>query len=276
MHILRLLSCCFIMGSAASSFASTPVVEPDTIQLVTNFTVTAATQVPGKTLKAGNYSIRVVDHLSDRVILQIEDAKGSSQTRFLALENAELRSGARQPGPLTWSNGTNKTSTLRGFAFPGGATVEFVYPKKDAVLIAKVNASKVPAIDPESEGRVAAKNLSTDDLQTVTLWTLLATRVGPADASQPAIEASRYQPPVAPSHSEQNVTLGSVNSTPSVAARVRTHIGNAQVASLQRPSLKVLPHTASFQPLIASLGLMTIFFGGLLHFWQRRATHEPA
>ena len=70
--------------------------------------------------------------------------------------------------------------------------VEFVYPKADAVAIAKSNQSKVPAIDPASEGKVADKNLSQDDMEVVTLWLLSSTTVGPND-SAPAIKAEKYQ-----------------------------------------------------------------------------------
>ena len=70
--------------------------------------------------------------------------------------------------------------------------VEFVYPKAEAVAIAKSNQSKVPAIDPASEGKVADKSLSKDDMEVVTLWLLSSTTVGPNDTT-PAIKAEKYQ-----------------------------------------------------------------------------------
>jgi hypothetical protein len=54
-----------------------------------------------------------------------------------------------------------------------------------------LNSSKVPAIDPASEGKVEAKNLTKDDMEIVTLWMLSSTRVGPSD-SVPEIKAELY------------------------------------------------------------------------------------
>jgi hypothetical protein len=70
--------------------------------------------------------------------------------------------------------------------------LEFVYPKADAVAIAKSNHAKVPAIDPVSEGRPPTiKGLSKSDLELVTLWLLSSTHVGPEDSSG-GIQAERY------------------------------------------------------------------------------------
>ena len=76
-------------------------------------------------------------------------------------------------------------STCGGWLFPGEAAVlEFVYPKGDAVAIAKSNNAKVPAIDPVSEGRPEElKGLSKTDLELVTLWLLSSTQVGPGDSA---------------------------------------------------------------------------------------------
>jgi hypothetical protein len=82
---------------------------------------------------------------------------------------------------------------LRGWYFAGAPSVlEFVYPKSEAVAIAKGNQATVPPIDPASEGRpVSIKGLSKDDLEVVTLWLLSPTKVGPGDTSG-GIQAAKY------------------------------------------------------------------------------------
>jgi hypothetical protein len=268
-------------GLCAVAQAMAPAKDSD--QLVSNFSVTDSTTVPGKTLKSGNYSIHVVDHLSDRLILQIEDAKGKVQTTFLALDNQALRNGS-VVGPVAWKTGPEKTTALRGFTFPGGGAVEFVYPKDDAVAIATVNDSKVPAIDPESEGRVSANHLSKDDLQMVTLWTLSPTRVGPENHTQPAIQAERYQAPAASVEAASNRSAAasaparltaqssqvvSPQIAPRAHARRTAPAATPEVAALRRPAgIASLPHTASDFPLFLLGGLFALLFAGLLRVFR--------
>jgi hypothetical protein len=249
-----------------------------------SFSVSARTEVPGTTLKPGTYSIRVVDHLSDRVILRIEDLRGKTLATFLGLPNPTIRSAASN-GPINWPNGPHKQSALRGFAFPGGNAVEFVYSKADAVEIAKVNTSKVAAIDPASEGRSSNdKKLSEADLQLLTLWSLSSTRVGPENASQPAIAAERYQPvqearnvvPPAPGAGAQTLptNAGSENTSQSsrtgAVSRPRTSASVLRAVPVaRRPALMVLPHTASYSPTIFLSGIVALLIAGALWFGRR-------
>ena len=46
------------------------------------FSVQENTQIPGATLKPGSYNIRIVDHLSDRMVLRVE-RDGKAQSTFL-------------------------------------------------------------------------------------------------------------------------------------------------------------------------------------------------
>ena len=136
-------------------------------QTASQFTVTEQTKVPGLTLKPGTYSIRVVDHLSDRLIVRVDGTQGDAHSTFLGIQNGKITKPSSS-GPVVWTKSPKGGTILRGFEFPGGGSVvEFVYPKAEAVSIATVNDSKVPAIDPASEGKVADKGLSKDDLEVV-------------------------------------------------------------------------------------------------------------
>ena len=150
------------------------------------FSVSDKIQVPGKTLHAGAYTIRVVDHLSDRMILRVE-RKGKPDATFLALRKSRAITNST-PGPIRLDGGSK--SAMRGFVFTDGTVAEFVYPKGEAVGLAKANSTTIPAIDPESEGRGKEQNLSNNDLQMVTLWMLSPTLVGPNE-SKPGITAAR-------------------------------------------------------------------------------------
>ncbi len=249
------------------------------------FTISDKTRIPGATLKPGSYSIQVVDHLSDRLIVRVEGNGGSTHSTFLGLPNSSLGKPA-VPGPITWGNAAQGTSYLRGWYFPNSASaIEFVYPKGEAVAIAKSNQAKVPAIDPASEGKVADRDLSKDDMEVVTLWLLSSTEVGPND-STPAIKAERYQqvasaqtPEPLPARSQRS-SAASTSSAPSSSApssSAGSSDGSQQaVASTPRtvhrkPVIAQLPHTASSLPLLFMLAafLLAAAAGMRAYRWRR-------
>ena len=276
MRLLR--STCVFLGllgpvllHAAPRSESAAFLPSNPSDLTASFSVSSPTGVPGKVLKPGSYTIRVVDHLSDRIVLRIEDPEGKATTTFLGLPASALSSGST--GPVAWSGSPKSGRALRGFAFAGGSAVEFVYPKDEAVAIAKANTSKVAAIDPSSDNLPAHSNLSREDMQMVTLWSLSSTRVGPNDT--PAIQAEHYKS-AEPAYAQATpapapVTTASTDTAPVRSARpaprpaART-APSQQVATLHRPAVvSSLPHTASPLPLVFLLTLLSFTAAALLH-----------
>ena len=207
-----------------------------------NFTVSQQTLVPGMTLQPGSYSIKVLDHLQDRYIVRIDDVSKNQHSTFISVQDPKVKAIGKT-GAIPWSAGPDGNSALRGFTFGTNTpALEFVYPKADAVAIAKLNDSKVPAIDPASEGRPAeVSGLSKEDMEIVTLWLLSSSTVGPSDTA-PTIKAEKMQ----------------------------------QVASNKppKPVIDRLPHTASSLPMTALLGLSAA--GGALVLRRRRLASERA
>ncbi len=246
-----------------AAFASDkPVVSDDASGATSRLTISDDTQVPGKTLKPGDYTIRIVDHLSDRMIVRVE-RNGKMQSTFLAVPSSGLtKSGG---GPITLGSGANAKSALRGFAFPNGTVAEFVYPKAEAVGLAKANDTKIPAIDPASQGMKGNPSLSPTDREMVTLWLLSPTPVGPDAAA--GIKAERYQSP--------QVASASVPAAPRKQAPVSTVAHASQPAQSEvasaapaaprtRPAMKALPHTAGIMPLVWLAGLFSLLGAVLL------------
>ena len=231
------------------------------------FTISEQSKVPGLTLKPGTYSIRVVDHLSDRLIVRVDSTQGDAHATFLGIQNGKITQPSSS-GPVVWTKSPKGGTIFRGFEFPGGGpVVEFVYPKAEAVSIAKINDSKVPAIDPASEGKVADKSLSKDDLEVVTLWLLSATTVGPKDT--PGIQAEKYQQPAA---TEVATSAPAPEPQPAAASTpMPSYAGSAssqpqQVAVMHkpRPVIAKLPHTASTMPLLWMLGGLSLLGAAVL------------
>jgi hypothetical protein len=229
----KIVPCCLAL---ALSVMTLNAAEPGTSS---KLQVDQTTDVPGASLKPGAYTLSIVDHLSDRYIMRVEGGNGADIPTFLAIPNASLKGG---PGEIKWAKSPNGDVYLKGWNFAGGpGPLEFVYPKDDAVALAKANGTKVAAIDPASEGRVSNNGLSKEDMREVTLWLLSPTHVGPGDSSG-GIKAEKYQ------------QLAS-NTPPAVPTRPSV---------IHKPAS--LPHTASYLPLIMVLGLGSLVTAAGLRF----------
>ena len=278
MRLASLLLCAALSSSVA--FAAPVVtnsVGVDAAALDTPFNVQRPTQVPGKLLKAGGYTIILKDHLTDRGIIQIKGDDGKVESTFLGVFHSGLQSsGTTGPIMLHTEKGHE---ALRGFTFPGGGTVEFVYPKAEAAALATTSPEQVLAIDPASDNlRMKDNDLSKEDAQIVTLWSLQATKVA---AGQPGIAAKRYvapqtsapavaavQAPATPAPSPAPVAAPAPVSQPAVAKRSAPPAARQIASSGRRPALAALPHTASNLPLL----LMIVFgsFGSAMIVRFRR------
>lgn len=238
----------------------------------------AKTTVPGHVLDPGNYSIRILDHLKDRYILRVDDGSGRALATFIGLHNPEFDPfvALHHQGPILWSSAPKGSAAIRGFSFPGGNTLEFVYPKDEAVAIAKLNTYSVPAIDPESEGRKPDPKLTPEDREVVTLWMLEATRVGPKNET-PAIAAKRFVAPVEPAATAQiarneppeelsAARLARPRPAPP-AAEAPAHVSKVRT----KPVTSSLPQTGSDLPLLALLSFGMLMTAGSLRLARGRA-----
>ncbi len=203
---------------------------------VANFTLTSPSNIPGATLQAGTYTIHIVNRLSDRSIVQVDSANGDLHSTFIGIPNDKLP-GSSDSGLVDWAHSTKGAGYLRGWRVPGtSSSIEFVYPKAEAVAIANSNQAKVPAIDPASEGLAVDSSLSQRDMQLVTLWLLSAERIGPTDRA-PSIKAERYK---------------------------------QMAANTQKPVISSLPHTGSSLPWLWLLSAFSILSAAILHLFRAR------
>ncbi len=207
-----------------------------------NFSLQKTTEVPGSQLRAGTYNLTVLDSLADRMVMRVNSADGKAQTLILGVRSS--LSGA--PGqPVFWDAKEQGRHALRGFVFSDGKGVEFVYPKADAVALAKANHSSVVAVDPASEGRPELGRLSSNDMQMVNLWLLTPTRV----SGQDGLEAKHYEPSgtsatsaaVTAQASAPSASGVPVPSSENSASVSRTSAQGTRVASAPRQASKPAP-----------------------------------
>ncbi len=270
MRLPSLLLCVALSSTAYAAPAVAPPSYADAATLDTPFTLQRDTQIPGKVLKAGGYTIIIKDHLSDRAIIQVKGDSGKVESTFLGVFHSGLQ-GTGSTGPITLPTEKGHEA-LRGFKFPGGGTIEFVYPKAEAAALVTKSPEQVLAIDPASDNlHMKGSDFSKEDAQIVTLWSLQATKV---TAGQKGIAAKHYvapasgqdttvasaQPPVAAPPAASTAAPSPSAPQPvsrPVAAKRSAPPATQQVASsARRPALSALPHTASNMPL-----LLLVMFG---------------
>ena len=146
-------------------------------------------QIPGATLKPGEYTFAVEDRLQDRAIIRVTDTKKNSHELVLAVPNEKLNQSER--GKLIFFPAANSDKQiLQGWMCPNcQAALEVVYPKNDAVKITGETAKAVMAVDPTYDK--LPKNLAPDDMKVVTLWLLSPEEITPAQKGK-GVEAAKY------------------------------------------------------------------------------------
>jgi hypothetical protein len=259
----RLLALAIFVGSSAVYGYAAPASYVGSTQ---DFSVSKTTEIPGGTLKAGDYTIHVLDQLSDRMLVRVDNANGKEHSLFLAVPHPAFED-ASGSGPSDWRAGAQGGPALRGFSFANGSTVEFVYPKAEAAAIATKNSAKVIAVDPESEGRPKLEKMSQDDMKVVTLWMLTLTTASP-NSKTPALLAQRYTPDASASGKEMAQIAPPVEPIAARQARQKQIPSVDQSAETTavptRHAVKQLPHTASELPLIWLAGLLSLFAAAMV------------
>lgn len=163
-------------------------------------------QIPGATLKPGEYTFVIEDRLQDRAIVRITAQDQSKHFLVLTVPSSNLG----QPGSdgLVRFRSDSAHQVLRGWACTGCASaLEFVYPKLEAVKLTDQSTEPVLAVDPTSDKLPA--NLSPDDMKVVTLWLLSPERITASNKGK-GVKAEKYAS--APQPAEQTQTA-SVNTS---------------------------------------------------------------
>lgn len=116
----------------------------------TVFTFSGPVEIPGQILPAGTYVFRLADSASNRNVIQVfsKDERRLFGT-FLAIADYRLR-----PSEKTIIRFEERTAgspqAIKGWFYPGRTDGhEFVYPKTEALALARVNHTPVPSMPAE-------------------------------------------------------------------------------------------------------------------------------
>jgi len=227
----------------AASFALlagfTPRALADEWNQKTIFTFSGPVQIPGQVLPAGTYVFKLADSTSNRDIVQVfSQNERHLYGTFLAIPDERLRPAGK---PIITFDETPAGSpeAVRAWFYPGeNYGHQFVYPKDEAVSLAKSNNTPVPSMPVE-----------------LTVNTTKRTSA----MNAPQVTAMKQAPLKAQSPNGEELEIAEVFEAPDPV----------QTAQAQPPA--TLPATGSPFPLIGLVGLLSLATGLGLRFAAAKA-----
>src|SRR5919201_2836149 len=153
MRLLRVLCCAL----AITAFAA-PYGHADEWNKQTYLTFSAPVQVPGATLPAGTYTFKLADLQGNRHVVQVFDKEGTKlYTTILAIPDERLEP-TDKPVVMFSETAANTPAAIKAWFYPGDRIGdEFVYPRSEAVQIAKATHQSVLSRSDESSDMKTAE-----------------------------------------------------------------------------------------------------------------------
>lgn len=223
------------MGLTAAVLA--PALKADSWHQKVVFTFSGPVEILGQVLPAGTYVFKLLDSSSNRHIVQVFN---EDQSRifgmFLAIPSYRLNPTDKPI--IRFDERVGDSQAIKAWFYPGqNYGHEFVYPKKEAVALAKANNEPVPAMPTELESD---------------------TRTSEAALNGPEIAALEIAVLVAEEPTGHEVEIAQAFPVRDLSASLRP------VADTAEDLPEELPATASPFPLIGLGGLLALGIGGTL------------
>ena len=289
------VACSALLLTAAAATAQT------TQDRATIVTFSGPVSIPGKTLPAGTYTFKLADSPADRHIVQIFDKEQTNILATILAVPADRTEAEGDPVITFKETPADRPPAVRYWYYAGErAGNEFVYPKSQAMMIARASGESVMSVDTEStdveewkkgtpsrvtaemaQGAQPAGATSTtgtattaSTTSTTTSDTTAARPTQPA-AAQPTTTPDQPQPtaPPPPPATAPTTTPDQPQATAPMTAQPTTApsapAADRPVGTSGRADTE-LPHTASEIPAIGLIGVFALA-GALLLRVARRA-----
>ena len=216
----------------------------------TYFTFSAPVTLPGVTLPAGRYLFRLADPTTGRKVISVMSADGKTPLAMLHTIPNQLTRAPQNAEVRFMETPANMPPAIKTWWYPGKSIgYEFIYPRQQALQLAKVSTEPVLTTSTE-----------TTDFEKAEL-----ARISAANAPV-VVTVSETPPPVVPSGRAQQgevVTDGGSSATSAVAQA-------PQADESARTSARTeLPQTASLVPTAALFGVLSLLAGVSLSLWRR-------
>jgi hypothetical protein len=178
MRVLRVLCCAVALAAIVA-----PGARADEHNKLTYFTFSGPVQIPGHTLPAGTYMFKLADSPSNRHIVQVFNKDGSKiYATILAIPDQRL-DPSDKPVVMFKETPAGTPSAVRAWFYPGNTIGdEFVYPREQAIRIAK--ATHEPVLSITDESNMKSGEVTRVDENTTTTTTAPA---GTSGSSAPVV-----------------------------------------------------------------------------------------
>jgi hypothetical protein len=256
---MRLLKvACGAAVLAACSLMFAPGAQADEWDKKTILTFSGPVQIPGATLPAGTYVFKLADLSGNRHVVQVFDKSEKKIFGTMMAIPRQRINPSDKPIVLFSERPTGSPQAIRVWYYPGETIGnEFVYPKSQAIAIARATHQPVLSTDTELNGATDADRMNA----------MKTTTVGHYD------ENGRW---VVDSQTDSTVATSAPASAPTPAPRVAEATPAPTPTSMvgtsgQRPTRKHLPRTASNLALYELLSGLAVLGGLSLRQLRKRA-----
>jgi thiol:disulfide interchange protein len=243
MRVWKALLCAAVLTVMAA-----PAAHADEWNKKTILTFSGPVQLPGATLPAGSYVFKLADLNGNRHVVQVFDKDEQKIfATLMAIPNERLEP-ADEPLILFSERAAGSPQAVKVWFYPGERIGnEFVYPKSQAVAIAKANKTSVLAV---------ADNTSSNAYKTAEVGRFDDRGVWQPEGEK-AVATTAPPATTAPKATTSDSTMAKSTASGSTASQ-----SNTAGTSGKRSSRKSLPRTASTLPLMALLSALALA-GGL-------------
>ena len=300
MRSIAATACAALLLTSAAATAQT------TQDRLTNVTFSGPVSIPGKTLPAGTYVFKLADSPADRHIVQVFDKDQTQLYATLLAIPADRTEADGDPVITFKETASDRPPAVRYWYYAGErAGNEFVYPKSQAMMIARATGEPVMSVDTDStsiddwkagktsrvtgnaepQSSTTASTTSTSTTSTDTTTTSAqptapvtsgsATTSQPSTTTQPTTTAptttssdqtTRPAAPVTP----QPTTTADTPPQPTATQPTTSQPALDTVGTSGRSETPALPRTASELPTVGLIGVFALA-GALVLRVARRA-----
>lgn len=259
MRVLKALCC-----AAAITVCLAPGARADEWNKKSYLTFSGPVQIPGATLPAGTYMFQLADPDMARHVVMVSNKEGNKvYGMFITIPNDRL--DAPDENVVMFGEGPAGTpQAIQAWWYPGDRIgEEFVYPKTQAMMIAKANHREVLATDAdlENNGSETERHRALKGSKVGHVDETGAMKGEPAAATGSTVGTTAESPTAAPANTVDGRDMKSAKSTKNNAA-----VGTSGQASAKQ-GRKHLPRTASSLPLFELFSAISLAGG----FSVRRA-----
>src|SRR4051812_24141244 len=250
MRLVKALCC-----AAALTAVMAPGARADEWNKKTILTFSGPVQIPGATLPAGSYVFKLADIPGNRHVVQVFDKDEKKIfTTLLSVPNQRLEPSDK-PVILFSERATGSPQAVKVWYYPGDTIGdEFVYPKTQAMRIAKETHSKVLATNDDTRSSNTAGEIPVE-MKSAALGHFDENGNWESDADKPVVMSNAPAASAKADTSDQRTTPAPAASSTS-GSRASSNTANNQTAgagvtgttagtSGSRPARKHLPRTSS-------------------------------